>query len=535
MTITRRNIGIAPHKAKPIQISQLTRPLGIRPDEVMSIGDYRAKVLPSLLERLSDKPNGKLVLVSSVNTVGSGEGKTCVTIGLTQGLAALKKRAIACIPEPSIGPTLSSKGGGTGTGHTQILTSNEVNAGFLTDALSVEIANNFIAAAIDNHIYHGNQLDFDIVDWQRCSSINDRMLRQVTLSSLEKGKQKRVDTFRPTATSELTTILTLSSNYSDLKKRISNVTLGYNKLGNAITLKELQLQNAVMALIKEAALPNFVQTLEGQPCMLHMGSYASSSIGSPSLTAIMSALKLAHYAVCETGYSTDLGLQKFFEIICRKNEIKPSSVVLVVKSSSFTAQKNIGDFIAEIHRHIDNVRRYGYEPIVCLNIDTSTSGTALNEIEQILTEEKIHYVPFSAVQDGTNGAIELAQKVADSTLKQSEMTKFNLSKKNIQERIEFIVKDFGIADKIQYGNEFDRDLQLLTEAGFASLPLNICRNAKTNSARQKNPQLKVKKLHLSSGAQLIDVLCEDSVFIQGMPEEPLYEKFQLPDHVEAQW
>lgn len=535
MTIARRNLGIAPNKAKPIHISQLTTPLGIRPDELMPIGAYRAKILPSLLQRLSEKPHGKLVLVSSVNTVGSGEGKTCVTIGLTQALAALKKRAIACIPEPSIGPTLSSKGGGTGHGHTQILTSNEINAGFLTDTLSVEVANNFIAAAIDNHIYHGNRLNFTSVDWQRCSSINDRMLRQVTLSCLEKQRPKRVDAFRPTATSELTTILTLSSTYADLKKRIANITLGFNENGEAITLKQLRLQNTIVALIKEAALPNFIQTLEGQPCLMHMGSYASSSIGSPSLTAIMSALKLAHYAVCETGYSTDLGLQKFFEIICRKNGIKPSSVVLVVKTSSFVAQPHSDALYVEINRHIANVRLYGFDPIICLNIDEATPSSILNEITQKLAEENIQFVPFSAVQDGTKGAMELAQKVIDSTLKQTEMLNFGIAKKSFRERIEFAIKNFGVATEIEYDTEFDSTDETITELGLTAYPLNICRNAKTNHKNNSNKVLKIKKLHVSSGAQLIDVVCENSVYIQGMPEEPLYEKFQLSEVLEAQW
>ena len=312
------------------KISDIAKKIDIKDEYLEQYGKYKAKIDLKIFEELKNKKNGKLILVTSINPTPLGEGKTTVSIGLTDGLNKIGKKTVAALREPSLGPVFGIKGGATGGGYSQVAPMEEINLHFTGDIHAITSANNLLSAMIDNHIYYGNKLEFEKVTWKRCLDLNDRQLRKVNTGlSNEKNIVPREDGFDITVASEIMAVLCLSEDIQDLKRKISNIIIGYNKKGNPIKVKDLNAQGALTVLLKDAIKPNLVQTLENNPCLIHGGPFANIAHGCNSIIATKLALKLGDYVVTEAGFGADLGAEKFLDIKCRKANLKPDAVVCV--------------------------------------------------------------------------------------------------------------------------------------------------------------------------------------------------------------
>ena len=368
--------------AKLEPVTKIAMKLGIDEENLEQYGKYKAKISPNVYKKLQEKQNGKLILVTAINPTPLGEGKTTISIGLADGLSKIGKKSILALREPSLGPVFGIKGGATGGGYSQIAPMEDINLHFTGDIHAITSANNLLSAMIDNHIYYGNELGFEKVVWKRCVDLNDRQLRKIhTGLSGEKNIVPREDGFDISVASEIMAILCLANDIEDLKRRIGNIVVGYNKEGEPITAKNLKADGALTVLLKDAINPNLVQTLEGTPAIVHGGPFANIAHGCNSIIGTKLALKLSDYVVTEAGFGADLGAEKFLDIKCRKAEIRPDAVVCVatikaikyhggmpkeeIKNESIEYLKK---GIHNLYKHIDNLKNvYGLNVIVAIN------------------------------------------------------------------------------------------------------------------------------------------------------------------------
>ncbi len=538
-------------KLKPI--SKILKKINVpdNPKAFSPMGRHIAKINFEFLDKLKDKKDGHLILVTAITPTPAGEGKTTTSVGLNDGLNKIGKKSIVCLREPSLGPSFGMKGGAAGGGNAQVVPMEQINLHFTGDFHAITSAHNLLSALIDNHIYWGNKLNIDEkkIVWKRVVDMNDRALRFIDINT--KGVAKdfaREDGFDITVASEVMAIFCLSNDLSDLEKRIGNITIAYDKNNKPVYAKDLNAQGPMTVLLKEAIRPNVTQSLEHNPAIIHGGPFANIAHGCNSVIATKSALKLSKYVVTEAGFGADLGAEKFLDIKCRKANIKPSCVVIVatvralkmhggvekenLKTENIDALK---EGLSNLDRHINNIKKFGIEPIVAINhfvLDTK------KEIQTIINFCKNLNVEVSNCKhwaEGGAGTVDLAKKVVrvcNNSKKQKFKFLYNDSK-SLWEKIEIIAKEIYRADKITATEEIKQKLNTFENNGFKNFPVCV---AKTQYSFSTDPKLKgapknheipIRDVRLSSGAEFIVVICGSIMTMPGLPKIPAADKIKL--------
>ncbi|MDA9745675.1 formate--tetrahydrofolate ligase [Candidatus Pelagibacter sp.] len=538
-------------KLKPI--SKILKKINVpdNPKAFSPMGRHIAKINFEFLDKLKNKKDGHLILVTAITPTPAGEGKTTTSVGLNDGLNKIGKKSIVCLREPSLGPSFGMKGGAAGGGNAQVVPMEQINLHFTGDFHAITSAHNLLSALIDNHIYWGNKLNIDEkkIVWKRVVDMNDRALRFIDINT--KGVAKdfaREDGFDITVASEVMAIFCLSNDLSDLEKRIGNITIAYDKNNKPVYAKDLNAQGPMTVLLKEAIRPNVTQSLEHNPAIIHGGPFANIAHGCNSVIATKSALKLSKYVVTEAGFGADLGAEKFLDIKCRKANIKPSCVVIVatvralkmhggvekgnLKTENIDALK---EGLSNLDRHINNIKKFGIEPIVAINhfvLDTK------KEIQTIINFCKNLNVEVSNCKhwaEGGAGTVDLAKKVVrvcNNSKKQKFKFLYNDSK-SLWEKIEIIAKEIYRADKITATEEIKQKLKTFENNGFKNFPVCV---AKTQYSFSTNPKLKgapinheipIRDVRLSSGAEFIVVICGSIMTMPGLPKIPAADKIKL--------
>lgn len=533
-------------------IADIAKNLGIDAEELEFYGKYKAKLSDKLWDKVKDKKDGKLVLVTAINPTPAGEGKTTTTVGLGQAMAKIGKNAVIALREPSLGPVMGIKGGAAGGGYAQVVPMEDINLHFTGDMHAITAANNLLSAAIDNHLQQGNTLNIDSrqIVWKRCMDMNDRALRNVIVGLGGRiNGVPREDGFNITVASEIMAILCLALDITDLKNRLGRIIIGYTYEGKPVTAHDLKVDGAMTLLLKDAIKPNLVQTLEGTPALMHGGPFANIAHGCNSISATKLALKMADYVITEAGFGADLGAEKFFDIKCRFAGFKPDAVVLVatiralkynggVKKEELKEEnvEALSKGFANAQKHIENLKQFGVPVMVAINhFDTDTQA----EIK--LVQEKCSAmgveVAFSDVfLKGGEGGIELAEKLValtDSTV--SNFAPIYDEKLPIKEKVHQIVSKIYGGRNVIYNAAAEKAIAKIEEMGLDRLP--ICM-AKTQYSLSDNPQLlgrpegfdvTVKEVRISAGAGFIVVLTGDIMTMPGLPKVPAAERIDIDD------
>ena len=537
--------------AKLEPVTKIAMKLGIDEENLEQYGKYKAKISPNVYKKLQEKQNGKLILVTAINPTPLGEGKTTISIGLADGLSKIGKKSILALREPSLGPVFGIKGGATGGGYSQIAPMEDINLHFTGDIHAITSANNLLSAMIDNHIYYGNELGFEKVVWKRCVDLNDRQLRKIhTGLSGEKNIVPREDGFDISVASEIMAILCLANDIEDLKRRIGNIVVGYNKEGEPITAKNLKADGALTVLLKDAINPNLVQTLEGTPAIVHGGPFANIAHGCNSIIGTKLALKLSDYVVTEAGFGADLGAEKFLDIKCRKAEIRPDAVVCVatikaikyhggmpkeeIKNESIEYLKK---GIHNLYKHIDNLKNvYGLNVIVAINKYTHDTTKEIEFLTEKLKEKNIELSLVESWEKGGEGAIDLAEKVIKLTQKDFEFNyayKLNLT---IKEKIETIAKKIYGADGVEYVEGIEEKIAEIERMGYGNLPICIAKTQYSLSDDQKNLECKetfnihIQDVILKAGAEFIVIITGKIMTMPGLPKVPAAESIDVDNN-----
>lgn len=537
--------------AKLEPVTKIAMKLGIDEENLEQYGKYKAKISPNVYKKLQEKQNGKLILVTAINPTPLGEGKTTISIGLADGLSKIGKKAILALREPSLGPVFGIKGGATGGGYSQIAPMEDINLHFTGDIHAITSANNLLSAMIDNHIYYGNELGFEKVVWKRCVDLNDRQLRKIhTGLSGEKNIVPREDGFDISVASEIMAILCLANDIEDLKRRIGNIVVGYNKEGEPITAKNLKADGALTVLLKDAINPNLVQTLEGTPAIVHGGPFANIAHGCNSIIGTKLALKLSDYVVTEAGFGADLGAEKFLDIKCRKAEIRPDAVVCVatikaikyhggmpkeeIKNESIEYLKK---GIHNLYKHIDNLKNvYGLNVIVAINKYTHDTTKEIEFLTEKLKEKNIELSLVESWEKGGEGAIDLAEKVIKLTQKDFEFNyayKLNLT---IKEKIETIAKKIYGADRVEYVEGIEEKIAEIERMGYGNLPICIAKTQYSLSDDQKNLEcnepfnIHIQNVILKAGAEFIVIITGKIMTMPGLPKVPAAESIDVDNN-----
>ena len=537
--------------AKLEPVTKIAMKLGIDEENLEQYGKYKAKISPNVYKKLQEKQNGKLILVTAINPTPLGEGKTTISIGLADGLSKIGKKAILALREPSLGPVFGIKGGATGGGYSQIAPMEDINLHFTGDIHAITSANNLLSAMIDNHIYYGNELGFEKVVWKRCVDLNDRQLRKIhTGLSGEKNIVPREDGFDISVASEIMAILCLANDIEDLKRRIGNIVVGYNKEGEPITAKNLKADGALTVLLKDAINPNLVQTLEGTPAIVHGGPFANIAHGCNSIIGTKLALKLSDYVVTEAGFGADLGAEKFLDIKCRKAEIRPDAVVCVatikaikyhggmpkeeIKNESIEYLKK---GIHNLYKHIDNLKNvYGLNVIVAINKYTHDTTKEIEFLTEKLKEKDIELSLVESWEKGGEGAIDLAEKVIKLTQKDFEFNYAYKLNSTIKEKIETIAKKIYGADRVEYVEGIEEKIAEIERMGYGNLPICIAKTQYSLSDDQKNLEcnepfnIHIQDVILKAGAEFIVIITGKIMTMPGLPKVPAAESIDVDNN-----
>ncbi len=484
---------------KPIE--EVAKKVGIEKEDLECYGKYKAKLSEELQNKVKNKENGKLILVTAINPTPLGEGKTTISIGLADGLSYIGKKAMLALREPSLGPVFGVKGGATGGGHAQVAPMEDINLHFTGDIHAITSANNLLSALIDNHIYFGNELGFDRIVWRRCVDLNDRQLREIECGlSGEKAVVPRRDGFDITVASEIMAILCLSSDLEDLKKRIGNIVIGYNKENKPIYVRSLKAEGSLAVLLKDAMKPNMVQTLEHTPALIHGGPFANIAHGCNSVMATKMALKLSDYVVTEAGFGADLGAEKFVDIKCRKAGIKPDAVVIVATLKALKyhggvekeeiKKENLEALNLGIHnllKHVDNLKNgFGLNVIVAINKYVDDSKEEITLLQQKLEEKGIELSLVEAWEYGGKGAEDLATKVVELTNKQTTLQYAYELEDSIKTKIEKIAKNIYGAKGVEYSKEAEEEIAKIEKLGYSHFPVCMAKTQYSFSDDPKN-------------------------------------------------
>ena len=532
---------------KPIKT--IAENLNIKEEELEPYGRYKAKLSDSLMERLKDKPDGKLVLVTAINPTPAGEGKTTTTAGLGQAMAKIGKNAIIALREPSLGPVFGIKGGAAGGGYAQVLPMEDINLHFTGDMHAITAANNLCCAMLDNHIQQGNSLGIDQrrILIKRCLDMNDRALRNVIVGLGGKvNGVPREDHFIITVASEVMAILCLASDIEDLKKRLGNILVAYNYNGEPVYARDLKADGAMTVLLKDAIKPNLVQTLEGTPAVMHGGPFANIAHGCNSVRATKLALKLADYCITEAGFGSDLGAEKFLDIKCRFAGLKPSAIVLVataraLKYNAGVPKTECGEVnlealkkgIVNLGVHINNMRKYNVPVVVAINRFLTDGEEELKYIEQYCKENGADFALSDVFANGGDGGMALAEKVVEACEKPSDFAPIYPLDLSVKDKIKAVAqKIYGAAD-VTYTTQAEKAIKEVEALGAGNMPVCI---AKTQYSLSDNPALlgapkdftiTVRNVSLSNGAGFVVVYTGDIMTMPGLPKVPAAEKVDI--------
>jgi formate--tetrahydrofolate ligase len=539
--------------AKMQRIAAVAREkLGIAEEHLEPYGHYKAKVSLKYLDTLKSKKNGKLILVTAISPTPAGEGKTTTTVGLGDALNHIGKKAIICLREPSLGPVFGVKGGAAGGGYAQIVPMEDINLHFTGDFGAIQLANNLLAALIDNHISHGNELGIDIrrIQWKRVLDMNDRALRDITvgLGGTANG-YPRQDGFDIVVASEVMAIFCLSTSLDDLKNRLGNIVFGYTRDQKPIRAKDLQGHGAMTVLLKDALAPNLVQTLENNPAFVHGGPFANIAHGCNSVLATQSALKLADYVVTEAGFGADLGAEKFLDIKCRKTGLKPSAAVIVATMRALkyhggvevkeVSKENLAALekgLVNLERHVDNVRNvYGIPCAVSINKFTFDTEAELKLVTERMKKLDVQVVTATHWGDGGKGAAELAKIVVGLCDQPSKPAFVYEDADPLWSKIEKIAKKVYRAGSVTADAKVRTQIQKLQDDGYGHFPVCVAKTQSsftTNAATRGAPDghvVNIREVRLAAGAEFVVMICGDIMTMPGLPKVPSANKIDLID------
>lgn len=533
------------------RIEKIAEGIGIDEEYVENYGKYKAKISLDILKKLENKKEGKLVLITAINPTPLGEGKTTIAIGLADGLRKIGKNSILALREPSLGPVFGIKGGATGGGHSQVVPMEDINLHFTGDIHAITSANNLLSAIIDNHIYHGNELNIEKVTWKRCVDLNDRQLRVVNTGlSGEKNIAPREDGFDITVASEIMAIFCLATDIDDLKRRLGNIIIGYNNEQKPVTAHDLKAEGAMTVLLKDALNPNLVQTLEHTPAIIHGGPFANIAHGCNSVVATKMALKLSDYTVTEAGFGADLGAEKFLNIKTRRLEKTPDAVVIVatikalkyhggmakdeLEKEDIEALKNGSK---NLLKHIENLKeKFGVNVIVAINKFNQDTENEIETLRKILEKENVKLSLVESWSKGGEGAIDLAEKVVNlCEEKENEFKYIYNLKDTIKEKVEKVAKNIYGADGVEYSKEAEEQIEKIENMGYGNLPICIAKTQYSFSDDAKNLEcnssfnIHVKEVKLKAGAEFIVILTGKVMTMPGLPKHPASEQIDIDE------
>jgi formate--tetrahydrofolate ligase len=543
------DISIAQHATlKPI--GEIAARLGIPAASIENYGHYKAKIALDFIDSLKARGDGKLILVTALSPTPAGEGKTTTTVGLGDALNKIGKKAVICLREPSLGPVFGMKGGAAGGGHAQVVPMEDINLHFTGDFSAIGLAHNLLAALIDNHIFHGNELGFDVrrISWKRVMDMNDRALRDITVGLGGPGNGfPRQDGFDIVVASEVMAIFCLAKSLVDLKDRLGKIVVGYRRDLKPIRASDLNAQGAMAVLLKDALKPNLVQTLENNPAFIHGGPFANIAHGCNSVLATTTALKLADYVVTEAGFGADLGAEKFLDIKCRKSGLHPAAVVIVatIRALKYHGGREVADLgkenlaaldkgIANLHRHVDNVRNhYGLPCVVAVNHFTADTGAEHSLLASRMAVLDVPLVLARHWSDGGAGAVDLARKVVELAQQGGPGFRFVYDEQqSLWDKVKTIaVKIYGAADISAEPKIRARIEQL--QADYGHYPVCIAKTQysfSTDPAARGAPSghiVNIREVRLAAGAEFIVFVCGDVMTMPGLPKVPSADKIDI--------
>ncbi|WHH57562.1 formate--tetrahydrofolate ligase [Petroclostridium sp. X23] len=539
-------------QAEMKHIREIAEMLDIREDELEYYGKYKAKISDVIWERIKDRPDGKLILVTAINPTPAGEGKTTTTVGLGQAMVKIGKKAVIALREPSLGPVMGLKGGAAGGGYSQVVPMEDINLHFTGDMHAITSAHNLLAAVIDNHIHQGNKLGIDSrqILWKRALDMNDRALRNIVVGLGGKiNGFSREDGFMITVASEIMAILCLADGLMDLKDRLGKIIIGYNYNGQPVTAKDLNVDGAMTLLLKDAIKPNLVQTLENTPCLMHGGPFANIAHGCNSIAATKLALKLSDYVITEAGFGADLGAEKFLNIKCRYGNLKPDAIVIVatVRALKYNGgvpkaelkEENLQALstgIVNLKKHIENMRGFDVPVIVSINRFNTDTKEEITFIKQYCAELGVECAISEVFEKGGEGGMELADtlvKVIDTV-----PSAFHLlydEKQPIKQKIHTIVTRIYGGRDVAYTSSAERAIKQLELLGYDQLPICMAKTQYSLSddaallGMPKDFTVTVKEVRISAGAGFIVALTGDIMTMPGLPKEPAAEKIDIDE------
>ena len=530
-------------EAKMSHIRDIAGRFGIAEDELEFYGKYKAKLTDELEKRVAGNKDGKLILVTAINPTPAGEGKTTISIGLTEALNKLGKKTMAALREPSLGPCFGIKGGAAGGGYSQVVPMEDLNLHFTGDFHAITSANNLLAALLDNHIQQGNELQIDTrqVVWKRCLDMNDRVLRNIVVGLGAKADGVvREDHFVITVASEIMAILCLATDMADLKKRLSEIIVAYNYAGEPVTAGDLHATGAMAALLKDAIKPNIIQTLEGNPAIVHGGPFANIAHGCNSVRATKMALKLSDYVVTEAGFGADLGAEKFLDIKCRKTGLRPDAVVIVatvkaLKYNGGVKKENLSEEnlealkagIVNLDKHIENMQNFGLNVVVTLNAFATDTEAEHNFIKEHVEGMGCEFALARVWEKGGEGGIELANKVLKAIEK--EQKPFTLTYSDdmgLKDKVKAIATKIYGAKDVSFAPAASKMLDKLEKMGFANFPVCMAKTQyslsddQTKLGRPEGFTLNVRDAYVSAGAGFVVILTGSIMTMPGLPKVP---------------
>ncbi len=540
-------------KANMKRIAEVAETLGIEEDDLSLYGKYIAKIEKGAFEKVKDNPDGKLIFVTAITPTPAGEGKTTTTIGLSDALNDLGKKAMAVIREPSLGPVFGVKGGAAGGGYAQVVPMEEINLQFTGDIPAVGIANNLLAAMIDNHIQHGNQLGIDVrrITWRRAVDMNDRALRQtiVALGGTGNGYPRETG-FDITAASEIMAILGMANGMNDLKERLGRIIVGYTRKREPVTAKDLKAVGAMAIVLRNAINPNLVQTLENHPVFIHGGPFANIAHGASTITSIKLALKLADYVITEGGFASDLGGEKFMDIVSRNGGFRPSVAVVVATVRALKMhgglakdelrEENIEALkkgLANLAKHIENMRKFGLPVVVALNKFITDTDAELKVVEEFVKSQGARFALSEVWEKGGEGGKALAAEVLNAIENDKNEFRFLYDlDESVEDKIYKIATEMYGAKGVDYTDSAKKDLRLIKKIGYANLP--VCM-AKTQMSLSDNPKLigrpegftvTIREVRLSAGAGFIVPISGSIMTMPGFPKHPAAENMDIDEN-----
>ena len=525
------------------RITDVAAAYGIEADELEQYGKYKAKLSDDLWDKIKDRPNGKLVLVTAINPTPAGEGKTTTSIGLADALNLLGKKTVVALREPSLGPCFGIKGGAAGGGYAQVVPMEDLNLHFTGDFHAITSANNLLAALLDNHIKQGNELRIDLkaINWKRCVDMNDRQLRNIVIGLGGKADGVvREDHFVITVASEIMAILCLADDMEDLKKRLARIIVAYDVDGKPVTAEDLQAVGSMAALLKDAIKPNIIQTLEHNMALVHGGPFANIAHGCNSVQATRFALKLGEIAVTEAGFGADLGAEKFFDIKCQMAGFQPDAVVLVatVRALKYNggvpktelAAENLDALakgIVNLEKHIENLQSYGIPVVVAINQFATDTEAELQFVENFCRERGAEFALSKVHGEGGKGGVELAKTLlATLEKKEAHFTPVQKLEDNLYQKIEAVATKIYGADGVNYEPKARKALDKLTELGFGQVPVCMAKTQYSLSddakklGRPSGFRITVRDAYVSAGAGFVVCLTGDTMTMPGLPKKP---------------